>query len=162
MSPPILRALALSLLALSLPVRADSLPRPINPSARYTTECGSCHLAFHPALLNAGDWQLTLKQLDRHFGTDAAVDRPTALEISAFLERNAGTRRTEGAGNPPRITQTERFKRKHRDIPARFWRDPRVLSAAHCEACHREASLGRFSEHDLLIPELSASSWRKY
>ena len=44
--------------------------------------------------------------------------------------------------------------RKHDEIPTRFWRDPRIKSAANCEACHTHAAAGRFSEHDFAIPEL--------
>jgi nitrate/TMAO reductase-like tetraheme cytochrome c subunit len=96
-----------------------------------------------------------MQQLDQHFGTDAAVDRKIAVEISAFLERHAGSgQRVEGAGNPPRISKTARFAHKHREIPTRFWRDKRINSAANCEACHRDAAKGGFSEHDILIPEL--------
>lgn len=143
------------LLACALPAQADRLPLPADTPASYRAECASCHLAYPPALLGASDWQQTLARLDRHFGSDATVDQPSALEIGRFLERHAGQgSRVDGAGDPPRITQTTRFVRKHRTVPPRFWRDPRVLSAANCEACHRHAADGFFSEHDLRIPEL--------
>ena len=47
-----------------------------------------------------------------------------------------------------------RFVRKHREVPARLWHDPRVKSAANCEACHRGAVDGNYSEHDIAIREL--------
>jgi hypothetical protein len=72
-----------------------------------------------------------------------------------FLERYAGNAGKLGsAGEPPRITQTARFIRKHREISAKTWKDPRVKSAANCEACHRGAAKGNYSEHDISIPEL--------
>lgn len=145
-----------ALLALiPLSALADRMPLPADTPASYRNECGSCHLAFPPQLLAGDDWQRLMARLDRHFGSDATVDRKTGREIAAFLERNAasGSRLADG-GDPPRITRTARFERKHREIPPRFWRDPRIKSAANCEACHRGAADGRFSEHDILIPEL--------
>ncbi len=134
---------------------ADRMPLPSDTPASFSAECGSCHLAFPPQLLSATDWRTTMRQLSTHFGTDAAVDPKTQREIAAFLERNAGNAsRLAGAGDPPRISRTARFERKHREIPRRFWRDPRIKSAANCEGCHRGAAQGKFSEHDLLIPEL--------
>ena len=93
--------------------------------------------------------------LKDHFGTDATVDGPAGQEIASFVERNAGNAGKLGsAGEPPRISQTARFVRKHREIPANYWKDPRIKSAANCEACHRGAAEGNFSEHDILIREL--------
>jgi hypothetical protein len=147
--------LILLLLASSLPARADRLPLPADTPAAYKAECGSCHLPYPPSLLAATDWRHLLQNLDKHFGSDASLENPTLTEITRFLERHAGnTSRLGLAGNPPRITQTARFIHKHREVPARFWRDPRVKSAANCEACHRGAANGHFGEHDIAIPEL--------
>lgn len=46
------------------------------------------------------------------------------------------------------------FRHRHRAVPVRLWRDDRVRSAANCAACHRGAADGRYSEHDLALPEL--------
>lgn len=149
------RLTLIALLACALPALADRLPLPANTPGSFKTECGSCHLAYPPALLTAQDWQRTMGGLKDHFGTDAAVDAKSSLEISAFLERNAGNPDKLGsAGEPPRISQTARFVRKHREVSAKLWRDPRVKSAANCEACHRGAANGNFSEHDVTLPEL--------
>lgn len=143
------------LLGTALPALADRVPLPANAPAGYQAECGSCHMAYQPALLSAGDWRRTMAGLKDHFGTDATVDGPAGQEIANFLERNAGNAGKLGsAGEPPRISQTARFVRKHRDIPAKYWKDPRIKSAANCEACHRGAAEGNYSEHDILIREL--------
>ena len=143
------------LLGLALPAFADRMPLPTNTPASYKAECTSCHMAFQPALLTAGDWRKTMNGLKDHFGTDATVDMPKQQEITSFLERNAGdVSKLGSAGEPPRITQTARFIRKHREIPAKYWKDPRIKSAANCEACHRGAAEGNYSERDILIPEL--------
>ena len=149
------RLALIALLGCALPAFADRMPLPANTPASFKAECGSCHLAYPPALLAAKDWQRTMAGLKDHFGTEATVDAKTGLEIAAFLERNAGNpEKLGGAGEPPRITQTARFIRKHREIPAKYWKDPRIKSAANCEACHRGAAEGNYSERDILIPEL--------
>ena len=142
-------------LGAALPALADRVPLPANTPASYPAECSSCHMAYQPALLSANDWRRTMAGLKDHFGTDATVDGPAGQEIANFLERNAGNAGKLGsAGEPPRISQTARFVRKHRDIPAKYWKDPRIKSAANCEACHRGAAEGNYSEHDILIREL--------
>lgn len=143
------------LLAIALPAFADRMPFPADTPASYKAECGSCHMAYQPALLSAGDWRRLMAGLQEHFGTDAAVDGPQRREIASFLESHAGDAGKLGkAGEPPRISQTARFIRKHREIPAKYWKDPRVKSAANCEACHKGAADGRYSEHDIALPEL--------
>ena len=143
------------MLAVALPAVADRLPLPANTPASYQAECGSCHMAYQPALLSANDWRKTMAALKDHFGTDAAVDAAQRQEISAFLERNAGAAGKLGSsGEPPRISQTARFLRKHREIAPKYWNDPRIKSAANCEACHRGAADGNYSEHDIAFREL--------
>lgn len=135
--------------------RADRLPLPPDTPAAYRNECGSCHLAFPPSLLAPPDWQRTMAGLEKHFGTDASLDPSAHKAINEFLVRHAGNpARLGGAGEPPRLTRTARFVKKHDEVPERLWRDPRVKSAANCEGCHRGAADGRFSEHDLVLPEL--------
>jgi hypothetical protein len=149
------RIFLIALLGSALPAFADRLPMPTNTPASFTSECSSCHIAYQPALLQANDWRKLMAGLSDHFGSDATVDRKTEQEITAFLERNAGNAsRLGNAGNPPRITKTARFVRKHDEIPAKYWRDPRVKSAANCEACHPGAAKGSYNEHDISIREL--------
>ena len=150
------RILLLLSSVLSLPALADRLPLPADTPPAYREECGSCHLAYPPALLAAEDWRKLLGSLDRHFGSDATLDPKNAALLTAFLNSHAGqaSRLGKQNGNPPRITQTGRFIRKHHEVPARFWRDARIKSAANCEACHRGAANGHFGEHDIAIPEL--------
>lgn len=158
------RTLAAGALALAVatPALADRLPLPADAPASYRAECGSCHLAFPPQLLAAPDWQRLMTGLDRHFGTDASVDGPAREDIARFLARYAGSgSRLGNAGDPPRLTRTARFLRKHDEVPRALWSDPRVKSAANCEACHRGAAAGRYSEHDLALPELQGHERRE-
>jgi len=143
------------LLGIALPAFADHMPLPADTPAAFRNECGSCHLAYPPALLTAPDWRRTMAGLKDHFGTDASFGTAAEKEIADFLERNAGNPSKLGrAGTPPRITQSERFIRKHREVAPKYWKDPRIKSAANCEACHRGAARGNFGEHDIAIPEL--------
>ena len=147
--------LSLLTLLLTLPAQADRLPLPADTPPAYRAECGSCHLAYPPALLGANNWRQLMGKLDSHFGCDAAVNPEIGQKLTAFLVANAGrSNKVEGAGNPPRISQTTHFVKEHRKIPARYWTDTRVRSAANCEACHTNAASGRFSEHDIAIADL--------
>lgn len=155
MKRPVLTTLLTLLLATALPALADRMPLPTNTPASFKEECSGCHMAFQPALLSATDWQRTMAGLKDHFGTDATLDAKAAQEIGDFLQRNAGNAWKVGAGGePPRITRTERFVRKHREIAPRYWSDPRIKTAANCESCHTGAAQGSYSEHDIAIREL--------
>lgn len=147
--------IALALAGAAAPALADRLPLPADTPAAYKSECGSCHLAYPPALLAAPDWGRLMAGLDKHFGSDASLDARTRQEIADFLARHGGeASRLGAAGDPPRISRTARFQRKHHEVPLSLWRDPRVKSPANCEGCHRGAAQGRFSEHDMVLPEL--------
>ena len=43
----------------------------------WQTECGSCHMAFPPALLTQGNWNALMQELDTHFGVNAGLDEKT-------------------------------------------------------------------------------------
>jgi hypothetical protein len=57
----------------------------------WAAECGSCHLAYPPALMSAAEWSRIMNTLPRHFGVDASVDDDTHRRLGAFLARHAGT-----------------------------------------------------------------------
>lgn len=153
---------ALFAVAVAVPAFADRLPVPAGAPKSFATECGSCHMAFPPALLSWSDWKRVMGSLDRHYGADASLDAKTAAEIGDFLAGNAGSgMKSLGSGNPPRITAAWWFKRDHDEVPGRLWNDTRVKSASNCAACHRQAESGRFSEHDLVLPELREEEDRR-
>lgn len=140
-----------TLLALAaLPAAADKLRLPPNPA--YKAECGSCHVAYPPALLTAESWRKLMAGLDRHFGSDASVDAKTHEEISRFLAANAG-RRGAPLGAEPRITETRWFRKEHDEVPAALWKGAVVKSAANCTACHTGAEVGDYSERTLRLPQ---------
>ena len=92
--------------------------------------------------------------LDKHFGSNAGLDTASANEITAFLEKNADTRKHETLAKPLlRITETRWFKSEHREVAAHNWKNPKVKSRANCGACHTKAESGNFNEDDVKIPK---------
>lgn len=126
---------------------------PAATNKTYQAECGSCHIAYPAGLLPAPAWRRVMAGLSKHFGTDAGVDARAAAEIGAFLESNAAEGRKRGSDSGVlRITETPWFTRKHREVPAPAWKNPKVLSPANCTACHAGAERGDFDEHAVRIP----------
>jgi cytochrome c553 len=124
-----------------------------NANAAYRAECGSCHVAYPPALLAAPGWNRMLASLDRHFGTDASVDAAALRSIRAFVSARANPRDSAepSAADLPRISRRRWFVKEHREVAQR-WSDPNVKSAANCAACHARAADGDFSESTLRVP----------
>jgi cytochrome b len=137
--------------------------RSLADSPVWREECGSCHLAFHPNLLPSRSWTLMLAGQAEHFGTDLALDAPTAATVLAFLVRNAAENSSTEAAfkinrsippgvTPLRITETPYWIKKHRDIRESDWQLPLVKSKANCAACHLDALAGTFEDAAMRIP----------
>lgn len=123
-------------------------------NAKWQAECSACHVAFPPRLLPAASWREMMSGLDKHFGTDASLDAPTAREIGAFLDKQSGGGKHASPAKPVlRITDTSWFKREHDEVPARVWKNPQVKSPSNCAACHLQAERGNYSERNIRIPK---------
>jgi hypothetical protein len=120
-------------------------------------ECGSCHLAFSPAMLPAASWRRLMDGLGQHFGTDASVAPATADHIRKVLTMQAadaggaryggGLMRGIGAGQAPlRITELPGWARIHHEVRARDWLQPDVKTKSNCVACHADAPRGYFED----------------
>jgi phage-related protein len=136
------------------PVQADGRRAGVVPVLpQYQQECGSCHVAYPPALLPAASWQRLMNNLPRHYGVDASVESATANQLSAWLAAHAGASR-RARQEPPddRITRSAWFVREHDEVRAAVWQRPAVKSPANCGACHAQADQGVFDEHDIRIP----------
>jgi hypothetical protein len=133
---------------LPLAASADS-QRYTNENPSYRAECGSCHIAYPPALLGADAWRAIMNRLDRHFGTDASIGEARRAELAAYLVAAAGTRKGSDA---PRITEARWFRKEHGEIAAATWHSHAVKSAGNCEACHSQAASGDFSERSVRVP----------
>jgi hypothetical protein len=119
-------------------------------NAVYKAECGSCHVAYPPALLGAGTWREIMRGLDQHFGTDAGLGGSAHAQIKAYLEAGAGPSSREVP--TLRISDASWFRKEHREIAAATWKSAAVKSPANCGACHRQADAGDFSERSLRVP----------
>jgi hypothetical protein len=121
----------------------DSVWNPTEVNALWRNECGTCHMAFPPALLPVGDWLEILAQLDKHFGVDASLDPSAKDEIAGYLKRSgAEGQPSMGQDALPRITTTARFEGKHRSA-IRMWRKGQLKTLSDCVACHKEAGTQR-------------------
>jgi nitrate/TMAO reductase-like tetraheme cytochrome c subunit len=140
---------------------ADSMPSLSGAPKSFKSECASCHLAYPPSLLVAKDWQKIMATLGKHYGTDASMGEAEIREISQFLSANASNRpeRHTAPQDPPRMTQTPWFERKHRKIPDKVWADVRVKSASNCMACHKGADNNNYSERDISVPRYPGKHW---
>lgn len=135
-------------------------------NAPWRAECGSCHIAYHPAFLPERSWRKLMGDLDHHFGTNASLDAVTAKRIADFLAANAadrgGAKRGDkvaasipGTQTPLRVSETPWFVRKHDEVRADLWRHKSVGSAANCGACHPGAEKDRFDESQISMPGLA-------
>jgi hypothetical protein len=132
----------------------DTGHRPAVVDAKWATECSACHVAYPARYLPAESWRAIMSGLDKHFGSNASLDDTTAREITAYLEKNASTRKHNVSAKPVlRITETRWFESEHREVAARHWKSPRVKSRANCGACHTTADRGDFSERHIKIPK---------
>jgi mono/diheme cytochrome c family protein len=138
--------------------------------AAYRNECGSCHVAYPPALLSPSAWATVLGRLDRHYGVDASVDAGTLASIRTALGAGGA-----GATAPdlPRISTQPWFLHEHRKAAQRDNASGRSGAAAaaqagalapgapvpssrsatlsNCAACHTRATAGDYSESSLRI-----------
>ncbi len=160
-----MRALLLLLLAAG-PAAADNgtiMPMPASPL--YVDECGACHTAYAPGYLPARSWNQLLADLGNHFGTDASLKASErdllAAQLQALALDSAHANRTVAsrnggawaAGTPLRITTSPFFGFMHDEVPASFWRRPKIGSKANCGACHTRADAGRYPEAEISIPK---------
>ena len=144
------------LLLVALSAQADNYRLPKN--AAFEEECTSCHMAFPPQMLHADSWRAMMNDLSKHFGTDASLDEKRRVAIADFLVANSGGRKTgttrDAAGKPLlRITETDRFDKKLREINAATFKRASIKSPANCTACHASADKGDFDENSIKIPK---------
>ena len=147
-----------------LPYKGPDLP----DNAMWRSECGDCHLAYHPTLLPARSWQRMMDEQADHFGEDLSLDEATLAQITQFLTANAAeTKLTEAAHeiartvppdeSPQRITETAYWKHEHEDIEEVYWKSSKVKNKINCDACHLDAKFGTFEDSDMRLPELKSA-----
>jgi hypothetical protein len=142
-------------------VLVTGLP-PARLDRTYAAECGACHFAYPPSLAPTATWMGIMDHLDAHFGEDASLDPGAAGAIRAYLAANsaehvdtlaANRLRVTDEPNSLRITATAAWQRMHQDIPARVFAARQVGSRGACNACHRDATSGRFAPQAIELPK---------
>lgn len=133
-------------------------------SPLYKQECSSCHFLYLPGLLPARSWQEIIKNNDKHFGENLALDDKDSREIVSYLMKFSAERTSTewakkildgiGAGTLLRITETPYIKRKHRELRPEIFKRPSIGSFSNCGACHPGGANGDFEEDRVKIPKL--------
>jgi hypothetical protein len=106
-------------------------------NAAYRTECGSCHIAYPPALLDRDAWRAIT-------GTDNTLDR---------RQRHEHTRRRAYVVDESRKHSSAHcictlVRKEHADMPPHGSLQPK---SAELRSCHRQASAD-YSERNVRIP----------
>jgi len=138
---------------------------PLATNETWESECGDCHLAFHPSLLPARSWKLMMEQQAEHFDEDLDLDEETVQEISDFMLANSAENGITEVSHkvnssvpvtesPLRITETKYWKKKHKEIDEKYWKSKNVNSKANCAACHLDAKTGWFEDSNMRLPKL--------
>jgi hypothetical protein len=115
----------------------------------YIKECGSCHMAYQPALLNKESWRAMTNSLSKHFGTDASLEPNELKSITDYLVSN-GNNRSQRVYES--ISSQEWFVKEHRKLEKRYVTQPSVKSWANCAACHTQAAEGDYRERNIVVP----------
>ena len=141
---------------------------PLADNPVWRSECGSCHLPYHPHLLPGRSWQALLTGQAQHFGSDLSLEAGTSATLLTYAAANSADRhRTEAAykitrtlkpaDTPLRITETPYWVKKHRNITQAQWQSAAIKSKANCAACHLDAEAGTFLDAAMHIPAESTT-----
>lgn len=130
---------------------AEDLGKAALASQPWTKECGSCHLAYSPALLPFRSWERTLHEQDRHFGEDLSLSDAGVARLLRDGKAPAPSwaawklaQSVPPAEAPLRITETRFWRHAHHEIPEAQFKPPGANGRHDCEACHRDAVSGIF------------------
>jgi cytochrome b len=128
---------------------ARARQKAVKPAAsRWTKECGSCHLAYSPALLPARSWERMMDEQAEHFGEDlslspdvskALLDEAHAHRISTWAAWKLMHSAPPGE-SPQRITELRFWRRAHEDLPDSAFKPPVSQGRHDCESCHLDAA----------------------
>jgi len=130
----------------------------------YKQECGACHMPYQPEFLPKRSWKKMMATLEDHFGVDATLEKEDEEKILKYLLANAAdSKKVYGEFNeflesipknktPLRISEIPYFKKEHRKIPKKYISQKEVKTIANCNACHKKAQSGDYSERYIDIP----------
>jgi hypothetical protein len=127
--------------------------------ALYQQACGGCHLAYSPWLLPGSSWQRIMGGLGDHFGQNVPLNDASIMRLQTYLLRHAAeksnapyaNRLARTADYKPaniRLTETDYFSAKHKDIPP-----AQASQLSQCQTCHSQAEQGSYAKAELISPE---------
>jgi len=130
---------------------AEAVAATANAAQPWTKECGSCHLAYPPALLPVRSWQKMLEEQDRHFGDDLGLSEAAIANLVKAATAPAPSWGAWSIANgiaasqaPQRITELDRWRAIHHRVPESRFKAKGVAGKHECAACHRDAPSGIF------------------
>jgi len=127
----------------------------------YAQECGDCHSAYHPSLRTKEDWEAILSGLRDHYGENAELDDQTLRHIQTYLSTNDASQSDSEIAHKigrettqsHRMSDTPYWQKKHHDLTKSDFAHPKVGSKVNCNACHQDASTGRFDDDQIKLPK---------
>lgn len=126
---------------------------PLASDKTWTSECGGCHLAYHPSLLPERSWSKLFATQGSHFGEDLALEGATLEHLEDFAVSHAAERldspvawkmatTIEPDAAPVRITETAYWRERHERLDEATWKR---VHRSDCGACHKDAVRGTFA-----------------
>lgn len=135
--------------------------QPLASNILYQKECADCHMAYPATLHTSESWLKLMSDLENHFGEDASLADAKVKAITPYLQANSAEHsKTEAAyyiGLRPtaslEITETKYWKKRHKRLSERDFKNPAVQSKANCKACHLDAQTGFFDDANIQLPK---------
>lgn len=125
------------------------MPKTQNPL--YQKECGSCHMAFLPSMLNQDGWKKMMGTLENHFKTDASLEPQDRKKITEYLVQNSSNNLRNPQGVIA-ISQMPWFVKEHRKLSQKTLSHEKIKTISNCVACHTQALKGDYDEDSIKIP----------
>ena len=120
--------------------------------ANYTEECGSCHVPYPPQRMTRAGWEIQMRNLQQHYGSDASLEPAANQAILSYLVAHASSKEKAAPADPTaRMTKARWFVKEHGTTP------PKGLRFSDCTGCHTQAEKGDFGERTLKAPK----GWRR-
>jgi cytochrome b len=133
-------------------MREEAAAKATLKTQAWFKECGSCHLAYSPAMLPFASWQRTLDEQEKHFGEDLGLG---AEAVRTLLEHAKATPAPSWAAwklaasvpkgeAPLEVSVTPFWREAHSSLHDSDFKPPRSAGRHDCEACHQDAASGIF------------------
>ena len=162
----LLLALSAASYAIVAGSKRPALGVPAEPLAPdYVRECGGCHMPYPPSLGTKARWTALMADLTDHFGEDASLEPTVKAGILEYLSDNSAEKWDTKAArefappnpdDPRRITATLAWRKAHRGVAEVVFKSKAVRSKSACNACHGDATTGRFDPQNIHVPEAAS------